>query len=146
MSFSYSVCPKCQRVNKVNIETANAKAPTCGACQSPLDFKQGVTNLSGDQVQKLIRSSPLPVVIDFWAPWCGPCRSFAPTFSAAAETFKGQYVFVKINTEDHPQAGQQFKVQGIPTIAMFSRGQEVARQAGALPREHFSQWLQQSSR
>lgn len=146
MSSSYSVCPKCQRVNKINVETANEKSPTCGACHSTLDFHQGVTNLSGEQVQKLIRSSPIPVVIDFWAPWCGPCRSFAPTFSEAAEDLKGRFVFVKINTEEHPHAGQQFGVRGIPTIAVFNKGVELTRQAGAMPREYFSRWLQENAR
>lgn len=142
MSFTYTVCPHCQKVNKVHVETADQKTPTCGACQASLNLHDGISNLSGEQVQKLIRSSPLPVVIDFWAPWCGPCRSFAPTFSAAADEMKGRYVFVKINTEEFPQAGAQFGVRGIPTIAVFNQGQEIKRQAGAMPREYFSQWLQ----
>lgn len=146
MSVTYSVCPNCKSVNKINIESSLQKRPTCGACHADLDFHDGVTNLSGDQVQKLIRSSPIPVVVDFWAPWCGPCRSFAPVFSEAAQSLRGQYVFVKINTEEHPQASMNFSVRGIPTIALFNKGQEVGRQAGALPREHFSQWLRQSLR
>lgn len=146
MPVTYSVCPHCQSVNKINFEAAEAKKPTCGSCHTELDFHDGVTNLSADQVQKLIRSSPLPVVIDFWAPWCGPCRSFAPTFSEAAQSLRGQFVFVKVNTEQHPQASTNFGVRGIPTITVFEKGQEVGRQAGALPREYFAQWLRQSLR
>lgn len=144
MSSSYSVCPRCLKVNKVNLATASMKAPACGACGTSLDFDHGVTNLSGAQVQKLIEKSPLPVVIDFWAPWCGPCRSFAPTFSATAEDLQGQYVFVKVNTEQDPQAGVRFGVRGIPTIAVFHQGKELDRQAGALPAEHFKHWLRQN--
>lgn len=143
MSFSYTVCSSCKSVNKINLETAHLKVPTCGSCHTNLDFHHGITNLNGEQVQKLIRTSPLPVVIDFWAPWCGPCRAFAPSFESTAEKLKGQFVFVKINTEDNPEAGAQFNVRGIPTIAIYKQGQEVARQAGAMPAEHFMQWLHQ---
>lgn len=141
MSSSYTVCPKCFGVNKINIETANHKHPTCGSCHADLDFADGVTNLSDTQVQKLIEKSPLPVVIDFWAPWCGPCRSFAPAFKSTAEELKGKYVFVKVNTEDFPGASQRFSVRGIPTLAIFSQRQEKARQSGALPKDYFVNWL-----
>ncbi|MCB0369357.1 MAG: thioredoxin TrxC [Bdellovibrionales bacterium] len=141
MSYTYSVCPKCLGVNKINFETAEIKTPTCGACHEELDFHEGVTNLSDQQVQKLIQKSPIPVIVDFWAPWCGPCRSFAPTYMDVAEELKGKYVFAKVNTENYPQASQHFSVRGIPTLVAFNKGTELARQSGALPKDYFLNWL-----
>jgi thioredoxin 2 len=141
MSAGYTVCPKCMNVNKINLESAKTKVPSCGHCGTDLDYHDGLTNLSTQQVKKLIQKSPLPVVIDFWAPWCAPCRSFAPTFSSVAHSKEGKVVFVKMNTEDHPDAGQQFGIRGIPTVAAFKAGKEVARQSGAMPQPIFENWV-----
>lgn len=141
MSSTYSVCPKCNQVNKVNIAKAKEKHPTCGSCGGELAYHDGISELATDSVQKLIQKSPVPIVIDFWAPWCGPCRSFAPAFAFAAQQLAGQFVFVKINTEAHPNAGQYFSVSGIPTLAIFKNGKELTRQAGAMPKDQFVAWL-----
>ncbi len=146
MSSTYSICPKCSQVNKVSIAKAKEKNPTCGACGTALNFHEGISELTAESVQKLIQKSPIPIVIDFWAPWCGPCRSFAPAFAFAAQQLEGKLVFVKINTEAHPSAGQMFSVSGIPTLAIFKNGKEVARQAGAMPKEQFIAWLQNTTR
>lgn len=146
MAMTYSVCSKCQKINKVDLNSAQIKKPLCGACGAELPFEDGISHLSGVQLQKIINKSPLPVVADFWAPWCGPCRSFSPTFSKVADTLKDQIVFIKVNTEMDPSASQHYGVRGIPTIALFKNGKEVDRQSGALPESHFRQWLLQNMR
>jgi thioredoxin 2 len=142
MAVSYTVCPNCNRVNKFQ---TNKQNPTCGACHGNLDYHEGVTQLSTEQVQKLIAKSPIPVVIDFWAPWCAPCRTFSPVFSETAVELAGQYVFVKLNTEEHPSAGLHFNIRGIPTIAVYQKGREVLRQSGAFPKDHFVSLLRGTS-
>lgn len=144
MSVTFTICTQCLRLNRIHISEAQAKDPTCGACHSLLPFHGGLSNLNTQQLQKLIQKSPLPVVVDFWAPWCGPCRIFSPRFEQVAGEMSSQFVFVKLNTETDPSAGSVFGIQGIPTVALFKNGQEVARQSGALPIEYFKSWLIQS--
>ncbi len=88
--------------------------------------------------------SPQPVVIDFWAPWCNPCVGFAPVFSDVAEERSGEIRFVKIDTEAQQQLAAQFQIRSIPTIMLFKDGQRVDTLNGALPKSHFSQWLDEA--
>lgn len=143
MTSTYTVCPKCNKVNRIDMDLAKSKTPICGSCKTEVDFHDGVTHLSTEQLQKLIRTSPIPVVVDFWAPWCGPCRSFAPTFKSMAHKKRGEFVFVKINTEENQDAGSLFSIRGIPTVTAFKSGSEIQRQSGALPEPHFEKWLSQ---
>lgn len=140
---TFASCPKCLKLNKISLAKAKALSPVCGACGAAIDFHDGVLNASTQQLQKLIEKSPQPVIVDFWAPWCAPCRSFAPTFSRVAQEGAGQAVFVKVNTEENMHASQAFQVRGIPTIAVFRGGVEVDRLGGALPYEHFKHWVAQ---
>ena len=126
-------CPACGKNNRVLYSRLGAEAK-CGACGAvlppagePLAVDQGV-ELSG-----LLGASDLPVLVDFWAPWCGPCRSVAPEIEKVAQRNAGQLLVVKVNTDVDPAVGARHNVQSIPTMAVFRGGREVARTSGARP-------------
>lgn len=135
-------CLECGQVNRLPAERIGAGAK-CGTC--------GVRLISGKVVevdlatlQKAARNDQVPLVVDFWAPWCGPCRMMAPEFSKAAQALSGAARLVKINTEDHPKAGQVYGIRGIPTMAGFANGREKARQSGAMPAASIVDWVRKS--
>jgi thioredoxin 2 len=140
---TYSVCESCGKVNRIPLEEAASKAPICGSCKANLPFHFGVTEVSGTGLKSLIAKSPLPVICDFWASWCGPCKAFAPTFQQAALRFGSRAVFVKLNTEKHSSTSDAYKVKSIPTLILFSNGIEKDRIAGALPLDAFGAWLEE---
>ena len=99
------------------------------------------TDLSHFQRDVLDASNEYPVLVDFWAPWCGPCRMMAPEFSKAAQAVNGDARLVKINTEEFPAASQKYGIRGIPTIIGFKKGKEVKRQSGAMPGSQIVTWV-----
>ena len=143
MSVTYSFCESCQKVNRVAL--GNGKRPVCGACKSELPMHGAVTSVGAAGLSALLRKSPLPVIADFWAEWCGPCKAFAPTFEKAAAELAGKVVFVKVDTEAHQQASATYSIRSIPTLILFSDGAERARQSGALPHAAFVSWISQAT-
>ncbi len=135
------VCPKCEKLNRVSLEKAASANPVCGNCKAELPLHGGVQAISQMALSKLIRASELPVIVDFWAEWCGPCKAFAPVFSNAAREFGGRIVFTKLDTEKFPQAGNAFQIRGIPTLIVFKNGLEVDRRSGAMPLPMFQEYL-----
>lgn len=133
------VCPHCFSVNNVPKKDSYKKA-NCGKCKNSL-LETEPLNLSSANFDDLIVNSELPVIVDFWAPWCGPCKMMAPNFSAAAEHFPLKAVFAKVNTEDEQNLGARFGIRSIPTLIVFKEGKEVERVSGALPKESLMQLI-----
>ena len=135
------MCPHCGALNRVPNEKLNSQ-PTCGKCKRPLFTGQPV-EMNGQQFLRALQKTDQPLVVDFWAPWCGPCKMFAPTFAQAAAQIEPRARFVKINTENEQQVAAQFGIRSIPTLAIFKNGQEVDRISGALSLPQFTQWVNQ---
>ncbi|MGV0963801.1 MAG: thioredoxin TrxC [Polynucleobacter sp.] len=134
-------CPHCHKSNRVPAEKI-ASQPTCGACKNELLSLP--INSDGVDFEELIKSSTLPIVVDFWAPWCGPCKMFAPTFEASATARSNKIVHVKINTERYPAIGAEFNIRSIPTLVLFKGGKELNRVSGALQTAQLNQFIDQA--
>lgn len=136
---TYAVCERCNRLNRVR--PGENKSPICGACKSELPLHGALVEGNDSTLQTLINKSPLPIIVDVWAPWCPPCRAFAPTFEEFSDLYAGKVVFVKLNSEQNQQTAGRLGIRGIPTVLVFKNGTEVKRQSGVIPREDFGPWL-----
>ncbi|MBB1486914.1 thioredoxin TrxC [Oceanospirillum sediminis] len=135
------VCPACEAVNRLPAQRLNDQ-PNCGKCKSPL-FTGEPQNLTDANFQRVIVNSDLPVVVDFWASWCGPCQMMAPIFSAVTKALEPRVRMAKVNTEEAQMLAAQYGIRSIPTLAIFKNGQEVARQAGVLQGPQLQAWIEQ---
>jgi thioredoxin 2 len=132
------VCPHCDAVNRVLADRLGSAA-NCGRCKKPL-FTAHPLALTTANFDRHTGSSHIPVLIDFWAPWCAPCRMMAPVYEKAAAHLEPQMRLAKVNTEDEQQLAARFNIRSIPTLALFREGREIARQPGAMDLPNLLQW------
>jgi thioredoxin 2 len=130
-------CPACGRENRVR--PAARGAPHCGACGAPLPW---LVESGDEDFVAVAEESSLPVLLDFWAPWCGPCQMVSPLVERMAEALRGQLKVVKVNTDTAPAVSQRFRISGIPTLMILDHGNEVARVTGALNAAALRNWVE----
>jgi thioredoxin 2 len=124
-------CPSCAQRNRVAF---SARESRCGRCKTPLTAASEPIEVSDSaSFDALVRDARLPIVIDFWAPWCGPCRMVAPEIARVAASNAGRFIVVKVNTDALPELGERFRIRSIPTMTVMAEGKEVARTTGARP-------------
>jgi thioredoxin 2 len=134
------VCPHCEAINR--LPTARlGQAPRCGSCKTPL-FGGKPIAVSEAQFRRHLQHSGVPLLVDFWASWCGPCRSMAPEFEAAAARLEPGMRLLKLSTEEAPVLAGELQIRSIPTLALFANGREVARQSGAMPARQIISWAE----
>ena len=135
-------CPECGSINRIPSSRLQ-DGPKCGSCKEPL-FARSVFELSQSNAAKALQNTEIPVLVDCWAPWCGPCRNFAPIFERVADDYRAKVRFTKLNTEQEQQLGQQWHIRSIPTLILFKSAKEVARVSGALPESQLKAWINEN--
>ncbi|WP_428603870.1 thioredoxin TrxC [Sedimenticola sp.] len=136
--MSHIVCPHCQGVNRVPDQRLG-EAPKCGKCRKAL-FNAKPISLDDAGFERFASRGDLPLLVDFWAPWCGPCRMMAPAFEQAARQLEPRVQLIKINTEEHQAVAARFGIRSIPTLVLLRGGSEIARVSGAMDASNLVSW------
>ena len=135
-------CPACGAFNRVGTGTGT---PVCGRCKNPLPTDGKPQDVNAEGLERAVASSPVPVLVDFWAPWCAPCRVAAPLFDEVARRLKGDAIVLKVDTEANPEAGARYEIRAIPTAILFQGGRERERRMGVQPAPALESWLRGAS-
>jgi len=136
------VCPSCGGINRVPADKLNGGGK-CGKCKQAL-FQARPLELNAGNFDRHLTKSDIPLVVDFWAPWCGPCKMMAPVFQQAAQQLEPDVRLAKVDTEQEQALAARFAIRSIPTLAVFRGGQEIARTAGAMDSASLTSWIRQS--
>lgn len=139
MSDANLTCLECGSINRVPREKFGA-SPKCGVCGDKL-VNGKVKDIDLATFEKSSKRDGMPLVVDMWAPWCGPCRTMAPEFSKAANELKSQARFIKVNTDEHPKAAARHNIRGIPALLLFKNGKEIARHSGVMRANELVRWV-----
>jgi thioredoxin 2 len=140
----FVTCAACSQQNRLAFQRLNVTA-RCGRCKQPLSAPGAPLEASSStDFDRLVTRATLPVVVDYWAPWCGPCRMVAPELEKVAARSAGQWLVVKVNTDELTDLGERFRIRSIPTMAVFSGGREIGRTAGARPAAEIEAFVRQT--
>ena len=135
------VCPHCEKINRIPAARLG-ETPRCGHCHEAL-FTGHPLELTTASFRRHVGNSELPILVDFWAPWCGPCQMMAPQYAAAAAELEPAMRLAKVNTDAETTLASEFQIRSIPTLALFKGGREVARQSGAMSKADIVRWARQ---
>ena len=135
-------CPSCGASNRVG---TGPGTPVCARCKNALPIDGAPQDVNAEGLERAVASSPVPVLVDFWAPWCSPCRVAAPIFDAVARRLRGDAIVLKVDTEANPEAGARYQIRAIPTAILFQGGQERERRMGVQQVHALESWLRGAS-